>query len=351
MPDVFGERAGGEPIPLSGQAGLRDVALDNSRLREPTNDTDDEDDDVIDAPRQIWDLSRDETPQRLRSAADCVYRTYINDSVAHGFATPAEGKFAERLARVEEHLERVNREKTAAASDPDRARALCHCAHGNEQHADGTGACAYGHDTRFGGCTCTSYRPRLQRGERKALHAKHDAVVDAVLSEPTRLAHQAARAAERTTLMKMPNEQEMAQRKADVLADLTKNQPTSAARIAERLDLSPSQAGIELRILVADGVAISNGKGGRGNAYALKGFDFDTSGASSAKAKPAPKAKAPPVRRASPKRPIAPPKVSDLSSAPAGSAARFSLRVQGMQIDCHGADDVLTLVRAIAGRR
>ena len=56
--------------------------------------------------RGIWDMSRDETDERLKAAQDCAYRAYNNRLAARGFIR-TDDRFASDLARVEEHLERA----------------------------------------------------------------------------------------------------------------------------------------------------------------------------------------------------------------------------------------------------
>lgn len=66
-----------------------------------------EDEEEYEEPPQtgLWDLSRETTHERETSALACVWRAYINSSIAHGFAKAASNEaIVEGLARTEAHL-------------------------------------------------------------------------------------------------------------------------------------------------------------------------------------------------------------------------------------------------------
>jgi DNA-binding Lrp family transcriptional regulator len=134
----------------------------------------------------------------------------------------------------------------------------------------------------------------------------------------------------------------MAARREEVLADLAENQPTNAARIAERLDLKASQVGVELRALVEDGKAVSNGKGGRGCRFALKGFAFETAASAAAAATPSRRrASKPVVRRRAKPSPIT---LADVAKK--HGASGFLVRIGGMEVECPSAASVFELAAA-----
>lgn len=335
MPDVMAEAAENGDGARRAHTGELSVPRSEPRLVAPEDVEEDEPEEIV--QRGIWDLSRDETPERLSVAQRTVFRAYMDDSIARGFVT-VNPKFAARLKTVEDELDRQANVKPR--SEEDAATTLCSCIHGNEHHEGGTGRCTYGHGTKFGDCTCEAFRPRSSPGEKLR---RHDARVDQIIRE--RQERLAARDVARAVQTPQSKEKPMPEssRTEEIFALVERGMDRSAA-IAEKLGISMNTVKRHLDELVDDGRVENIGKTSSSRFYVKGKVPAESERA------PLPKRAIASVDGApAPKRPRAPLKVADVSRAPASSSARFVVNIEGLPVECQTAAEVIELARAYRG--
>lgn len=176
----------------------------------------------------------------------------------------------------------------------------------------------------------TAYEQRLT--ERGLITAKRHPLADERLAEVERTIAARAAETETETMPKKPTDEELDERREMILARLRDGGPANAPAVAKSIGGKPNTIGRAMRELVEEGAIVTNGRGGRGCLYGIPSTEFV--GAQRPKAGRV-------AARVVDARPIT---LADVERKP--GAARFIVRVEGVEVDCADASAVLELARA-----